>query len=56
MEVYWPLLVDLWKTCVSVIISGKRLLTDTDYISGLWEKRHLVRFYLPASGRNLFFS
>ena len=25
-------------------ISGERLLTDSDYLSGLWEKRHLVRF------------
>ena len=29
---------------------------DTDYISGLWEKRHLVRFSLPAFDRNLIFS
>ena len=29
------------------IIAGKRLLTDSDYLSGLWEKRHLVRFLLP---------
>ena len=56
MEVYWLLLVDPWKACVSVIISGERPLTHSDYLSGLWEKRHLVRFSLPASGRNLFFS
>jgi hypothetical protein len=56
MEVYWFAIVDPRKTCVSVIISGERLLTDSDYLSGLWEKRHLVRFSSPASGRNLFFS
>ena len=56
MEVYWLLLVDPWKACVSVIISGERPLTHSDYLSGLREKRHLVRFSLPASGRNLFFS
>jgi hypothetical protein len=38
------------------IISGKRLLTDSDYLSGLWEKRHLVRFSSIFSGWNLFFS
>jgi hypothetical protein len=38
------------------IVSGKRLLTDSDYLSGLWKKRHLVRFYSPASGWNLFSS
>ena len=44
MEVYWLPVMDLWKACVSVIISTTRLLTDSDYLSGLWEKRHLVRF------------
>ena len=38
------------------MIDGKRLLTDTDCPSGLREKRHLVRFSLFASGRNLLFS
>jgi hypothetical protein len=38
------------------IISGERLLTDSDYLSGLREKRHLVRFSSPVSGWNLFFS
>jgi hypothetical protein len=38
------------------IISGKRLLTDSDYCSGLWEKRDLVCFSSPPSCRNLFFS
>jgi hypothetical protein len=38
------------------IISGKRLLTDSDHLSGLWEKRHLVRFSSIFSGWNLFFS
>ena len=56
MEVYWFLIMDPRKTCVSVIISGERLLMDTDYLSGLWEKRHLVRFSLPISDRNSFFS
>ena len=44
MEVHWLPVMDLRKTCVSVLISGERLLTDSDYLSGLWEKRHLVRF------------
>jgi hypothetical protein len=44
MEVYWFPIVDPWKTYVSVIISGERLLRVSDYRSGLWEKRHLVRF------------
>jgi hypothetical protein len=56
MEVYRFLTVDTRKTCVSVIVSGELLLTDSDYLSGLWKKCHLVRFSLPASGRNLFFS
>jgi hypothetical protein len=56
MEVYWFPIVDPWKTCVFVIISGERLLTDSDHLSWLREKRHLVRYFLPISGRNLFFS
>jgi hypothetical protein len=45
MEVYWLPLVDSRETCVSAgIFSDKRLLTDSDHGSGLWEKRHLVRF------------
>ena len=36
--------------------SGERLLTESVSFSGLWEKRHLVRFRLPSSDRNLFFS
>jgi hypothetical protein len=55
MENYWFPIVDPRKTCVSVIISGERLLTDYDYLSGLWEKRHLVRFSSSASDRNLLF-
>ena len=39
-----------------LFISGERLLTDSDRLSGLWEKRHLVRFSSPASDRNLLFS
>ena len=31
-------------------------LTDSDYLSGFWEKCHLVRFSSPVSGRNLQFS
>jgi hypothetical protein len=49
----------LWihgKRTFLLLLPGERLLTDSDYLSGLWEKRHLVRFSLPASGRNLFFS
>jgi hypothetical protein len=56
MEVYWFAIVDTRKTCVSVIISGERLVTDSDYCSGLWKKRHLVRFSSLTSGWNLFFS
>ena len=56
LEVYWFTLVDPWKACVSVIISGTRALTDSDYLSGLWKKRHLVRFFSPNFVRNLFFS
>ena len=55
MEVYRVPIMDTWKTCVSVIISGERLLIDFGCVSGLWEKRHLVRLSLPASGWNLFF-
>ena len=40
----------------SAIISDERLLTDSKYLSGLWEERHLVRFSPPSSGWNLFFS
>ena len=57
MEVYRLSIVDIRKACGSVIVSGKRLLRDSDYFSGLWEKRHLVRrFFSLAFGRNLFFS
>ena len=56
MEVYWLLIVDTWKTCVSVIIFGERLLNDPGCLSGLWEKCHLVRLSSPASGWNLSFS
>ena len=38
-----------------LIISIELLLTDSNYLSGLWEKRHLVRFSSPASGRDLLF-
>ena len=48
--------MDPRKTCVSVIIPSMRLLIDSDYRSGLWEKRHLVRFSSPASGVSLLFS
>ena len=48
--------MDPRKTCVSVMIDGKRLLTNPDYLSGLREKRHLVRSSLPASAQNLLFS
>jgi hypothetical protein len=44
MEGYRFPIVDSRKTYVSVIISGERLLTVSDHRSGLWEKRHLVRF------------
>ena len=56
MEVYWIAIVDPWKAYVSATISGERLLTDSNNHSGLWEKRHLVRFSSPASDRNLLFS
>ena len=56
MEVYRVSIVDLRKACVSFIASGERLPTVSDYFSGLWEKRHLVRFFLPTFGWNLFFS
>ena len=56
MEVYWLSIVDTRKACVSVIVSGERLLTDSDYFSGLWEERHLVRFFSATFGRNLFLS
>ena len=56
MEVYRVSIVDLRKACVSFIASGERLPTVSDYFSGLWEKRHLVRFFLPTFGWNLFLS
>ena len=52
MEVCWFVNMDPRKTCVFVIISGERFLMNTDYLSGLWEKRHLVRFSLPAFDLN----
>ena len=33
---------------------GSRLLTDSNYFSGLWEERYLVGWSLPPSFRNLF--
>ena len=56
MEVYWIPIVGPRKAYVSTIFSSERLLTNFDHLSGLWEKRHLVRFSLPASDRNLLFS
>ena len=45
VEVYGVPIMDLRKTYVSVIISGEhRRLTNSDYPSGFWEKRNLVRF------------
>ena len=35
---------------------GERLLTGSDHLSGLWEKRHLVRYLLSPSRRGLFFA
>ena len=52
MEVDWRFIVDPWKTSVSVVISRKCLLIDTDFASGLWEKRHLVCCSLPPSCHN----
>ena len=34
----------------------RRLLTDSDCLSGLWEKRHLVRYPSSPSYRGLFFA
>ena len=48
--------MDPRKTYVSVILSNERLLKDSNSLSGLWEKCHLVRFSSPSSGRNLFCS
>jgi len=56
MEVYWLPLVDPRETCVSVSISGSRLLTDSDFHSGLWEKCYLVCRSLKASFLDLFFA
>ena len=56
MEVYWLPIMDPRKTCVSVMIDGKRLLTNFDHLSGLREKRHLVNFSSPVSAQNLLFS
>ena len=56
MEVYWIPIMDPRKTCVSVMIDGKWLLTNPNYLSGLQEKCHLVHFSLPASAQNLLFS
>ena len=44
LEVYWVPIMDPRKTYVSIIISGERRLTDSDYPSGFWEERNLVRF------------
>ena len=56
MEVYWVPTMDPRKTCVSVMIDGKQLLTDSDYPSGIREKRRLVRCSSRASRRNSLFS
>ena len=55
MEVERFLIMDSRKTCVSIIISGRRRLRDSDYLSGFWEKCHLVRFSSSFSHRGLFF-
>src|ERR1700744_1315413 len=51
-EVYWLHIFDPRKTGVSVMIDGKRLLTNFDHLSGLREKRHLVSFSSPVSAQN----
>jgi hypothetical protein len=56
MEVHWVPIVDPRKTYASASISGEQFLTDSDYCSGLWEKRHLVCLSLPPSFRSLFFA
>ena len=55
-----------WKSTGSLLwIYGKRAFlllfrratfNNTKFLSGLWKKRHLVCFSLPAFGLNLFFS
>ena len=56
MEVYWFPIVDPRKTCVSVIISGERLLTDSDYLAG--SGKSVIWFVFPRllPVANLFFS
>ena len=49
VEVYWVPIMDPRKTYVSVIISGERRLTHSNYPSGFWEKRNLVRFFSSPS-------
>ena len=53
VEVYRVPIMDPRKTYVSVIISGEQSLTDSDYPSGFWEKRNLVRFSSSLSGSRL---
>ena len=48
--------MDPRKACVSATISDERLLTESNYFSGLWEKRYLVRFSSPVSDCNLLLS
>jgi hypothetical protein len=56
MEVYGFPPVDPRKTCVSVAFFCLALLTDSDFRSGLREKRYLVSYSSPPSCRNLFSS
>ena len=58
MEIYWLPLVDPWKTCVSASMFrfGKRLLTGSDYRSGLWEECYLVCCSSSLSSRSLLFA
>ena len=55
MEVHWLPPVDSRKTYVLLETLG-RAPSDSDVVSGLWEKRHLVRLSFPASGLDLFFA
>ena len=51
MEVYWLPPLDPRKAYVLSEILGR-----APPVSGLWEKRHLVRLSFSASGRNLLFA
>ena len=47
MEVCWLPIMDPWKMCVYLIISGERLLTGSIIVAGSGESLSTIWFVVP---------